>query len=393
MAKTGRKRKHNSILGNKLDKLKSFCNIADLSKFFGVSEATVGRFSNGSSKPDASELQNLVLNYAASNDMRRIDLNWLLDDSDWRDGPVFIRRGGEMGKDEEKPEERSKHHLIIAVNLRKIRAKFGNDQIFQLVRDAEVDFNDWLKWEADIKSPPSKKLEKIAIFAGIDPANIDKPLPEDEWPMPVPDSIVNAPAPGDIEALKQARQTSKSGPKMLFFPTPLDDIPESNAIRRKGDQDAAHRVLHLKAVGDGTGLPKGSSLRGIFNDNGSFWDEEEIPETTHLVRIRGDSMSPMIMHGQYAMVGPQYMVDRSDVPGHRDIVIAEVTVQDNDIGGVDSNWEGVHCKRIQEWTKDVWLFTSINPAGETFTVAKNNCRLWRVIGVYFAGKGKPPEED
>lgn len=169
-------------------------------------------------------------------------------------------------------------------------------------------------------------------------------------------------------------------------------VHKPNAVRRKGDQDAAHRVLHLKAVGNAAALEKGSSIRGIFDDEGGFWDEEEIPETTHLVRVRGDSMYPMIMHGQYAMVGPQYMFERGDVPGDRDIVIAEIVVQENDIGGVDSEWEGVHCKRIQD-AGDLWLFTSINPSGASFTVAKDNCRLWRVIGVYFAGKGKPPEED
>ncbi len=175
-------------------------------------------------------------------------------------------------------------------------------------------------------------------------------------------------------------------------PTPVSALPPGNAVRRKGDEDAAHRVLRLKTVGDAAALEKGSGLRGIFDDGALFWDAEEIPETTHLVRVRGDSMSPMLMHGQYAMVGPQYLVERGDVPGHREIVIAEVTVQENDIGGEDGQWEGVHCKRIQDGG-DFWHFTSINPTGASFSVAKDNCRLWRVIGVYFAGKGKPPEDD
>ena len=157
--------------------------------------------------------------------------------------------------------------------------------------------------------------------------------------------------------------------------TLVANIPPSNAIRRKGDQDAAHHVLHLKSVGDAAALEKGSGLRGIFDDGASFWDEEEIPETTHLVRIRGDSMSPMIMHGQYAMVGPEYLVANGDVPGERAIVIAEIAVQENDIGGVDSELEGVHCKRIQD-AGDFWCFTSINPTGASFSTAKDNCRLF-----------------
>lgn len=172
-------------------------------------------------------------------------------------------------------------------------------------------------------------------------------------------------------------------------PTPIDRLPSGNAIRRKGDHDAAHKILYLKTPGDAAALEMGSTHRGIFDDN-ALWDDIEIPETTHMVRLRGDSMEPMIMHGQYAMVGPEYT--RGTVPGNRDIVIAEVTVQERDIGGVDSEWEGVHCKRIQDGGA-VWIFTSINPSGETFSVAKANCRLWPVIGVWFAGKGKPPPED
>ncbi len=169
-------------------------------------------------------------------------------------------------------------------------------------------------------------------------------------------------------------------------------LPPCNAIRRKGDQDAAHKILRLKSVGDAAALERGSSLRGIFDDDGAPWNEEELPETTHLVRVRGDSMSPMIMHGQYAMVGSEYLVAHGEAPGKRSIVIAEIAVQENDIGRVDSEWEGVHCKRIQD-AGDFWHFTSINPTGASFSVAKDNCRLWRVIGVYFAGKGKAPEED
>ncbi len=176
-------------------------------------------------------------------------------------------------------------------------------------------------------------------------------------------------------------------------PTPVSALPPGNAIRRKGDQDAAHKVLHLKLVGDAAALEKGASHRGGFDDESLYWDHtEEIPESTHLVRIRGDSMAPLMMHGQSVMVGTQYRPEIGEVPRNRELVIAEVTVQDNDIGGVDGEWEGVHCKRIQDGG-DFWHFTSINPSGASFSVAKDNCRLWHVIGVYFGEKSKIPDED
>lgn len=194
----------------------------------------------------------------------------------------------------------------------------------------------------------------------------------------------------DIEEQPDQAESQNAHPEKA---TPIEKLPPGNAIRRKGDQDAAHKILYLTAVGDAAALEVGASHRGGFDDEGLFWENEiQVPESTHLIRIRGDSMSPVILHGQFVMVGDQYRPEIGDVPGHRDIVVASVTVQNNDIGGMDSEWEGVHCKRIQD-AGDFWLFTSINPSGETFTVAKDNCRLWRVIGVYFAGKGTPPEGD
>jgi hypothetical protein len=35
---------------------------------------------------------------------------------------------------------------------------------------------------------------------------------------------------------------------------------------------------------------------------------------------------------------------------------------------------------------------SIGPTGVPFTVAKTNCRIWPVIGEWFAGKGESPED-
>lgn len=175
--------------------------------------------------------------------------------------------------------------------------------------------------------------------------------------------------------------------------TPLDQIPPGNALRRKGDEDVSHKVLHLRAIGSAAALERGTSSRGGFDDETLYWDSiEEIPESTHLVRVVGDSMEPLMMHGQSVMVGTQYRTEIGEMPRNRDIVLVEITVRNNDIGGMDGMWEGVHCKRIQDGG-DFWEFTSINPKGESFNVAKDNCRLWHVIGVYFGEKSSIPEED
>jgi hypothetical protein len=55
-------------------------------------------------------------------------------------------------------------------------------------------------------------------------------------------------------------------------------------------------------------------------------------------------------------------------------------------------WTGTYCKRIID-AGDYWCFLSISTVGTSpFLAAKVNCRLWPVIGVWFAGEGKAPED-
>lgn len=173
---------------------------------------------------------------------------------------------------------------------------------------------------------------------------------------------------------------------------PVVAVPQPNAIRRRGDQDAEHPIVRLPVIGDVAARESGGTRSGMFDDGEPFWDDVEIPETTHMVKVRGDSMEPMIMDGQYAMVGPEYRVALGDAPKHREIVVAEIIVNNPDMEGSDSPYEGVFCKRVQDG-ESAWHFSSINPTGEAFTIAKEDCRLWPVVGVWFAGRGRPPKED
>lgn len=136
---------------------------------------------------------------------------------------------------------------------------------------------------------------------------------------------------------------------------------------------------------------KGTDRSGYIPDGVQFAEGVQLPEETLLAKIRGDSMANLLLDGQYAMIGPQYLPTR--ILKDREIVIVEVRVEPgDDHEGSDEAWTGVYCKRVQE-RDGVCYFTSINPTGESFSAMRHNCYLWPVIGVYFAEEGKPPEED
>jgi transcriptional regulator with XRE-family HTH domain len=119
------------------------------------------------------------------------------------------------------------------------------------------------------------------------------------------------------------------------------------------------------------------------------YDELRFPETTAAVKIIGDSMAPLLLGGQYAFIGPEYM-GNFDNPRNYEIVVVDVEIRDEERAEADARWTGTYCKRIIDGG-DVWVFLSIAPTGVPFTVAKSNCRLWPVLGVWFAGMGEPPE--
>lgn len=174
--------------------------------------------------------------------------------------------------------------------------------------------------------------------------------------------------------------------------SPVQNLPEPNAIRQRGIVNMTRKSQRFSVVGSAAADESQGSRAGIFPaDASQIWDEVEIPETTHFVKVKGDSMAPVLLDGQYAMVGPEHYGSH-DQPQNREIVVAEVTVREHEQAGSDARWEGVYVKRVEDGDS-VWVFHSINITGESFSVAKGNCRLWPVIGVYFAGKGKPPRED
>ena len=169
------------------------------------------------------------------------------------------------------------------------------------------------------------------------------------------------------------------------------ELPQHNATRWHENIDIMVSPESLTVVGEAAADVSHGSRAGIFPDDAlSIWDEVEIPTSTRMVKIKGESMAPVLLDGQYAMVGTEYI--SHNVPKDREIVVAEVKVVNEEQAGSDRPWEGVYCKRVSDGG-DVWIFQSINTIGDMFSIAKDNCRLWPVIGVWFAGRGKPPEED
>lgn len=116
-------------------------------------------------------------------------------------------------------------------------------------------------------------------------------------------------------------------------------------------------------------------------DTGYADDEVDPPEGLTLVVAEGDSMMPLILNGQYAMIDKSR--EGFEVNGG---IVVVVTV----------DGDGTYETRIKRCYRqgDNYLFTSINKDGhEPFTVEAVRSRIWPVIGVWFAGKGKPPKEN
>ncbi len=172
-------------------------------------------------------------------------------------------------------------------------------------------------------------------------------------------------------------------------PTPVSVLPPVNAIRQVGFDMEEGYARRFVVPGKAAAFEGGGALPGLMSDDAGDQYDIEIPETTYFVKISGDSMSPLLLDGQYAMMGPEYL--RNSTPPERSIVIAQVTVNDTEQAGSDGEFEGVYCKRIIDG-ESCWWFRSINPAYRDFSILKTDCRLWPVLGVWFAGHGVPPED-
>lgn len=114
-----------------------------------------------------------------------------------------------------------------------------------------------------------------------------------------------------------------------------------------------------------------------------------IKEHYRLVRIIGNSMEPVILDGQYALIGSEI--------GKGEAIKAKgwLGIIQVDCAGLDDGiCDGVatFCKRVYPVDKKTLMLTSINSAEcAPFTVARQHVlHLWPVHGVFFMGHGVAP---
>ena len=118
-------------------------------------------------------------------------------------------------------------------------------------------------------------------------------------------------------------------------------------------------------------------------------DSDEMDESVSsplgltLVPVQGDSMSPLVLPDQYVMIDRE----REGFEVNGGVVVASI---------LDSDWErrermpGTFVKRCFKG-EGFYYFTSINSSYTPFSSWQDHCRIWPVLGVWFGGKGHPPE--
>ena len=121
-------------------------------------------------------------------------------------------------------------------------------------------------------------------------------------------------------------------------------------------------------------------------DTGEQAEHLTWPETLFAWQVLGDSMAPVVLHEQYVLTKGQI---NGSLRRSRGIFVVHVAEGSSDAPEPDPGW---YCKRVLRASPDSLIMVSENVAASTpFTAWERNCRLWPVVGVYFAGKGRSPE--
>lgn len=110
-----------------------------------------------------------------------------------------------------------------------------------------------------------------------------------------------------------------------------------------------------------------------------------LPETMAFIPIVGESMAPVLLGGQYAVID----MNREGFEKDRGIVIVNI-LEDRSNPGMPEPVTGTFCKRCERGD-GVLYFTSINNY-PPFSAWEENCRIWPVLGVWFDDRGVAPFE-
>lgn len=102
------------------------------------------------------------------------------------------------------------------------------------------------------------------------------------------------------------------------------------------------------------------------------------------VPVTGESMSPVVLGGQYVLIDMER--EGHEVDG--EIVVASILEPESGDDYPEPIF-GTFVKRCFQ-RENLYYFASVNTFSP-FSAHVDHCRIWPVIGVWFGGKGKPPE--
>ncbi len=165
----------------------------------------------------------------------------------------------------------------------------------------------------------------------------------------------------------------------LFYPRA---IPAPNASLQRESKNLAvggEWPVRGRAAADesnGTRVP----------DTDDFDDSIQPPEGLTAVPVIGNSMSPLVLDGQYVLIDKE----REGFETDGGIVVAAIREPEADDERAET-MTGTFVKRCYDGGNGIYYFTSINEYSP-FSAWHDHCRVWPVIGVWFAGKGRPPKE-
>ena len=157
----------------------------------------------------------------------------------------------------------------------------------------------------------------------------------------------------------------------LKFP-PMTDIPGPKGVQYSF---AGNRILTR-------GLAAGG-MRAMNTDD--FGEPRIMPNGLLGVPVYGDSMSPVILHGQLALIDAEREGFEKD-DGIYVVSVLEPDPQDERTEPI----VGTFVKRCQR-DEDTYYLKSVNDVYSPFPVYIDHCRIWPVLGTWFDDKGSPPD--
>lgn len=142
---------------------------------------------------------------------------------------------------------------------------------------------------------------------------------------------------------------------------------EAGAEDQSATQPLDWPVLGMAAADDSTDIcrPLTGEPTGVVR----------CPSSLALVPVKGDSMAPLILSGNYVMI--DYSREGFEVDG--DVVVTTI---------VDPDWErhekmpGTFVKRCFKRDEKYYWFTSVNSVFPPFCAWQENCRVWPILGVW-----------